>query len=93
MTAVSTEVQSPIPSLAVKPDKRLSLPAGTLLGGGISHSLAFCILVPPVLKSQSVPRGKGTPGLLPDVWHDSHGGGASGAGQNFWAFWISKWAQ
>lgn len=77
-TAMSTELQSPIPSLAVKSDKRLSLPSRTLPGGGISHSLAFCILVPPVLKSQSAPRGKGTPGLLPDVWPDSHGGGALG---------------
>lgn len=32
--------------------------------------------MPPVLKSQIAPRGRGTPGLLPDVWHDLPGGGA-----------------
>lgn len=64
------------PRPAVKPDKRLPLPAGTLPGGGVSHSSAFCVLVPPVLKSQITPRGKGSPGFLPGVWHDSRGGGA-----------------
>lgn len=53
------------PSVAVKPDKRLLLPTGTLPMGGISHSLAFCILLPPVLKSQITSRGKSTLGLLP----------------------------
>lgn len=55
------------PSVAVEPDKRLLLPAGTLPMGGISHSLAFCILVPPVLQFQIASRGKST---LADIQHD-----------------------
>lgn len=67
---------SPKPRPTVKPDKRLPLPTGTF-PGLLWLSASWCHQ----FEITGAPRGEGTPGLLLDVWHDSHGGGALWVGR------------